>query len=280
MTQTQRRSISLFALLSVGLVLSSAAQSGPATNAPAIDVISVKPNPHDVGGGISLRPDGLYAENAPLRFLIRVAFNQQFADSQIVNMPSWADDHFDIVAKVSVGMPDLHSLDRARYIALRSQLLQQALIERFQLKTHTELRQGPVYTLVVAKSGTKLHVTPPNPPSEYVTPEGQHVQLGLSATNKSIAGHAVPLADLVKAMRSSAGLDRVVIDRTGLTGNYDFALNWTPDLAPAPQDNGAPATNFPSLFTAIQEQLGLKLEPTKGPVSTLVIDHVEKPSVN
>ena len=255
-----------------------AAQTPTAT--PSIDVISVKPNPHDVGGGIALRPDGLYAENAPLRFLIRIAFNQQFAESQIVNMPSWADDHFDIVAKISVGMPDLQSLDRAHYTTLRSQLLQQALIDRFQLKTHTELREGPVYALVIAKSGSKLHATEPNPPREYVTPEGERVQLGLTVTNNMIAGHAIHIADLVKAMRSSAGLDRVVIDRTGLTGNYDFVMNWTPDLAPTPQDNGAPATNFPSLFTAIQEQLGLKLEPARGPVNMLVIDHVEKPSVN
>ncbi len=265
--------IALFLATATGV-----AQTPAAT--PMIDVISVKPNPHNQGGGIALRADGLYAENAPLRFLVRVAFNQQFADNQIANMPSWADDHFDIAAKVSAGMPDLHGLDRTRYTALRSRLLQQALTERFQLKTHTEVRDGPVYALVVAKSGTKFHPTPPNPPREYVTAEGQHVQLGLTATNQMIAGHAVPLSDLVHALRSAANLDRVVIDRTGLTGTYDFALNWKPDTASATTDNGAPGNDLPTLFTAMQEQLGLKLLPTKGPVETLVIDRIEKPSAN
>jgi uncharacterized protein (TIGR03435 family) len=248
--------------------------------APVIDVISVKPNPGDKGGGITMRPDGLFAENAPLRFLIRIAFNQQFADSQTVNMPSWADDHFDITAKVSGGMPDLPSLDRAHSVALRSQLLLQVLAERFQLKTHTEVREGPVYALVIAKGGPKLHESAPNRTPEYVTPAGQHVQLGLTATNTLIAGHVVLISDLVHALRSAGNLDRVVIDRTGLTGTYDFALNWTPYPESATLDNATPDSDFPSLFTAIQQQLGLKLIPIKGPVDTLVIDRLEKPSAN
>jgi uncharacterized protein (TIGR03435 family) len=264
----------------IALLFATTAMAQTPSATPTIDVISVKPNPHNQGGGIALRADGLYAENAPLRFLVRVAFNQQFADNQIANMPAWADDHFDIAAKVSPGMPDLHGLDRARYTALRSQLLQQALTERFQLKTHTEVREGPVYALVVAKGGAKFYATPANPPRDYVTAEGQHVQLGLTATNHMIAGHAVPLSDLVHALRSAANLDRVVIDRTGLTGTYDFALSWTPDTASAPTENGAPGNDLPILFTAIQEQLGLKLIPTKGPVDTLVIDRLEKPSEN
>ena len=248
--------------------------------APVIDVISVKPNVQDHGGGIAMRPDGLYAENAPLRFLIRMAFNQQFADDQIANVPSWADEHFDITAKVSADMADLHSLDRAQYTALRSQLLRQALTDRFQLKTHAETREGPVYALVVAKGGAKFGATPPNPPREYVTADGQHLQPGLTATKGMIGGHNVPLSDLVHALRSAANLDRVVVDRTGLTSNYDFALNWTPDTTQPPADDGAHANDLPTLFTAIQEQLGLKLVPTKGPVETLVIDHVERPSAN
>lgn len=267
----------LLSLLILAATLCATAQNAATVTA---DIVSVKANPKETGdGGIAMRPDGLYTENAPLSFIIRVAFNQQFPDSQIVNMPAWADQHFDITAKVSEGMPDLKSLPRAQYLALRGQLLLQALTERFQFKSHIEEREGPVYALVLAKGGSKLHITPPNPPAEYITPNGQHVQLGLSVTNNSITGHAIPISDLVNALRHDSHLGRTVIDRTGLTGKYDFVLHWTPDSA-TPQDNGTLETNYPELFTAIQEQLGFRLEPAKGPVSTLVIDHIEKPSSN
>jgi len=268
-------------LLSIAFFAASICLAAQDKASPTIDVISVKASPKITNnGGIAMRADGLYIENAPLNFVIRQAFNAQFSDSEIVNMPSWAEDHFDIIAKVSEGMPVLGSLDRTHYTALRSQLLQQVLTTRFGLKTHTEVRQGSVYDLVPAKGGARIHATPANPPEEYISPDGRHVPRGLSVTNSSILGHGVPLAELIKSLRQSAHLDRVVIDRTGLTGNFDFALNWTPDSAAGPQDNGAPEASYPALFTAIQEQLGLKLEPARGPINTLVIDHVEKPSAN
>ncbi|WP_263380625.1 TIGR03435 family protein [Granulicella paludicola] len=270
-------------LLSFTLFLLAAAlHAQTPTKAPPLDVLSVKPDTSDShDGSISLRADGIYVQHAPFRFLLLAAFGNDFAEDHIVNMPSWAGDQFNVVGKVSdADLSKLHNLNREQYIEMRSQLLQAVLAERFQLKTHTEVRQGRVYALVPAKSGPKLKLSGDNPPAEYISPQGQHVQLGTMATTGQIAGHVAPVAMLIRSLNSAGQLDRVVIDRTGLTGNFDYALNWKPD-SPAPTtDNGADDTALPSLLTAIQEQLGLRLEPATGPINTLVIDHIEKPSSN
>jgi uncharacterized protein (TIGR03435 family) len=259
----------------------SLALAQEAVVAPPLDVVSVKPNNSgQKGGSISLRADGLYVEHAPFRFLLIAAYGHDFAEDHIVNMPAWAGDQFDVVAKVAdADLPKLKDLPREPYIEMRSQLLRAVLAERFQMKTHTEVRQGPVYALVVDKGGAKIKPSGENPPADWVSSSGQHVQGGTTATSGLISGHVVPIAMLVRSLMSAGQLDRVVVDRTGLSGNYDYALNWTPDptsgAAEEPSD-----TSLPSLFTAIREQLGLRLEPATGPVNTLVIDHVEKPSGN
>lgn len=265
--------------LTLGLPLASQAPAQTVSAVPAFDVLSVKPDDAgSPGGGISLRADGIYVEHAPFRFLLIAAFGHDFAEDHIVNMPTWASDQFDIVGKVAdADLPKLHGLDREHYIEMRSKLLQAVLAQRFGLKTHTEVREGRVYALVAAKGGPKIKPSGEKPPAEYVSPTGQHVQLGTQATIGTIAGHVAPLAMLVRALNSAGQLDRVVVDQTGLAGNFDYALNWAPDQATGadPVD-----TNLPPLFTAIQEQLGLRLEPSTGPISTFVIDHVEKPSGN
>ncbi len=267
-------------LLSCSLILLAASLHAQTTiKAPPLEVLSVKPDTSDShDGSISLRADGLYVQHAPFRFLLIAAFGHDFAEEHIANMPSWASDQFDVIAKVAdADLPKLHSLDREQYIAMRSQLLQAVLAERFGLKTHAEVRQGRVYALVVAKNGPKIEPSGDKPPAEFTTPEGQHVQMGTMAVAGKIAGHVAPVAMLVRSLNSAGQLDRVVIDRTGLTGNFDYALNWKPD-SPADTDTGD--TALPSLLTAIQEQLGLRLEPATGPINTLVIDHIERPSSN
>lgn len=248
---------------------------------PQLDVISVKPaTSGETGGGISLLADGLYVQNAPFQFLLIAAFANEFSQDHIDNMPSWAGDQFDVIAKVAdVDLPKLKDLPREQFIEMRSGLLRAVLAERFQLKTHTEVRQGPVYALVIDKGGKKIKPTGDSPPAEYVSPSGQHVRLGSSVSRGQIAGHAETMSRLVRLLMGTGELNRVVVDKTGLTGNYDFALNWMPDPAPS-SDEEPRDTSLPSLFTAIREQLGLRLEPATGPVNTLVIDHVEKPSHN
>jgi uncharacterized protein (TIGR03435 family) len=143
-------------------------------------------------------------------------------------------------------------------------MVQALLADRFQLKTHQEIRQLPVYALVVAKGGPNFK------PSEIngTTIDSGRVQLHIAGSDDTISILARELAQT---------LGRVVLNNTGLSGRYDLRLRWTPDdAAPDPSVPDAP----PDIFTAIQEQLGLKLESTKGPVPVLVIDSVEMPSTN
>ncbi len=137
-------------------------------------------------------------------------------------------------------------------------MLQAILIDRFKLKIHHETREQPIYTLEIAKGGPKL--TPVDKPGGMGWGRGQ-LQMHGASTDRL----AFVLSDI---------LGRVVVDKTGLTGKYDALLTWTPDEMQATADAG------PTLLTAIQEQLGLKLQSAKGPVDTIVADQVEKPSEN
>jgi uncharacterized protein (TIGR03435 family) len=156
------------------------------------------------------------------------------------------------------------------------------LTDRFKLKVHRITKELPVYELVVAKNDPKLQPTKEAHDSRN---RGMHIRDGrMTATALSMESLAANL---------SGQTSRVVIDKTGLTGHYDFTLNWTPDQrrsdplasgesSPGPRGNSVDdgGANGPSIFTALQEQLGLKLVPQKGPVEILVIDHIEKPSPN
>ncbi len=150
-------------------------------------------------------------------------------------------------------------------------MLQTLLAERFQLKFHRETRELPAYLLVIAKGGPKLRRSG----------EADNVHYSLRIRSNELTGHKVPMQQFVGAL--SGQLNRPLLDRTGLQGDFDFSLHYTPDDGSMPDDGSAVDPNAPSsvsIFTAIQEQLGLKMERTKGPVSVLVIDHIEKPTEN
>jgi bla regulator protein BlaR1 len=141
-------------------------------------------------------------------------------------------------------------------------MIRALLIDRFKLTAHRETKTLPVYELIVAKGGIKFHPTGPDiPPGSHMRGTGR---TGFNATGYFMDGLANYLEDRV---------ERNIIDKTNLPGRYDFSLKWAYDN-PADPDSG------PSLFTALEEQLGLKLQPAKGPVEILVVDHVEMPSEN
>jgi uncharacterized protein (TIGR03435 family) len=206
--------------------------------------------------------------NLSTRALIQYAYGMP--ESQILGGPAWLDSAmYDIDAKSDASVDaQLHSLptEQARH---QKQLMVQALLaDRFQLQAHQETRQLPVYGLVVAKGGPRFK------PSQI---NGTTIDTGRARLH--IAGSDDTVAILARELAQSLG--RVVLNQTGLTGRYDLTLKWTPDDAPTPMKNGEPdASAPPDIFTAIQEQLGLKLVSTKGPVPVLVIDHVEMPSAN
>jgi uncharacterized protein (TIGR03435 family) len=269
-----------FAILAIK---STRSQMGPvpaqetkaaSVDVPPFDVISVKPNKN--ANAISrarLDADGLAAENVTVHMLLLESY--QLNDDQVVGEPAWAKtDRFDIQAKVAG--PDVARLAKLSTKDRRS-MFRQVLAEEFHLTTHIETRQLPVYVVTVAKGGPKFKQHVPDP-----THPGRENGSGWFNWGRGrLVAQGPTMAYFLFAL--SLELRHTFVDKTGLTGNYDFSLEWTPDdMATASQaDNaGAQHDSGPSIFTAIQEQLGLRLESTKGPVQVLVIDHVARPPVD
>jgi uncharacterized protein (TIGR03435 family) len=201
--------------------------------------------------------------NLALRDLIQFAYG--LPDSQILGGPAWLDSiMFDIDAK-SDPLVDaqLRALPTEQARRQKQMMVQALLADRFQLKAHQETRQLPVYALVVTKDGPKFKPAKVN---------GTTVDTG--RTRLHIAGSDDTIGILSRELAQVLG--RVVLNQTGLSGRYDLSLRWTADDDPTPPSPDTP----PGIFAAIQEQLGLKLESTKGPVPVLVVDSVERPSPN
>jgi uncharacterized protein (TIGR03435 family) len=256
----------------------AAAQSAaPGVKVPVYEVVSVHENKAD-DGNISFNgtPSGIRLSGVPLVELLKDAYGLRYStDEQVIGLPAWAKaKRWDIDAKVGED-------DVAAYRKLtreqRDEMMQALLEDRFKLKAHRETTEGPVYDLVIGKHGSKL--TPTNP--EVNGPAGSRVsgckQGCMSSSNGHLEAKGVELKDIAAFLTNET--QRTVLDKTGLAGDYDFTIDWTstrwgpPDAANKP---GAP----PEIFTAIQEQLGLKLEAAKGPVDSVVVDHVEEPSAN
>ena len=300
-----RNTLGLFVVGAALLGVALGAQSPQPPAAPlAFEVASIKPNSSGDGRVMMQNQPGRFiATNITLRLLIRNAY--QLQDFQISGGPGWmASDHFDINAKVPDEYRDLPPMRPGSGPGPLQSMIRTLLAERFKLAVHNETKDSPIYALILARSDGKLgpnlkksetdceamfaagrarggQMPPPGPP-----PPGQPMPCGIRIGLGNMAVGGVPLAQVANSLGMFAG--RIVLDRTGLTGNYDMNLTWTPDQMPqrppgAPADqpvqfNGAAIDpNGPSLFTAVQEQLGLKLDSQRGPVETLVIDRAEKP---
>jgi uncharacterized protein (TIGR03435 family) len=254
---------------------------------PAFDVVSIKPNKS--GGGmirVMNRPDGYSASNISLKILIQAAYG--IREDLISGAPGWVDSaRYDIDAKVDGA--DVEALKKLTP-EQRRLILQPLLADRFKLKVHTETKQLPVYELVVAKGGSKLKeaIVGDIYANGIKGPDGVGRGGMVRMGRGQLTAQGVPMSSVVNML--SQQLHRTVIDKTGLTGKYDLELNWTPDegegMGPPPPGGGQPHGDAPtegsgpSIFTATQEQLGLRLQSGKGPVDTLVIDHVETPTEN
>ncbi len=271
-------------------------QETAASPAQEFEVASVKRNASgnnfvQLGGD----PGGRFtATNVPLKLLIRQAY--QLQDSQIVGGPNWINtDRFDIIAKA----PGPLALPAPGGSPGPFQLMMRALLaDRFKLAVHTESRELPIYTLTLArrdgKTGSQLRPAavdcvamfaargrggpPPAPPQP-----GERPPCGMRLGPGNLSGGGVTMAQLSTTL--SQFVQRAVVDRTGLSGNFDIDLTWTPDQLPQGRGEPPPGVqlppidpNGPSIFTAVQEQLGLKLDSQRGPMDVLVIDRVEQPT--
>jgi uncharacterized protein (TIGR03435 family) len=281
-----------------------------AQSAPSFEAASVKPN---VSGGLDAGwqspPEGgrVVIRNLPLRTIISWAYQLGIDDDRLIGLPAWTrTEKFDIVAKAPEGV-QVGGLLRIGPAAPGLLMMRTLLAERFQLKIHTETRELPIYALKTANAdgrlGTKLvpseidcdrfnaeiragrAVSPPPTTPGVVAP------CRMWNFRNRIAYGSQPLAALTDYL--SVSVRRVVVDRTGLTGRFDFELIWTPDqLPPADSPNRIVVggveidltggvnvdPNGAALVTALREQLGLKLESTRGPVEVFVIDRVERPT--
>jgi uncharacterized protein (TIGR03435 family) len=241
----------------------------------AFEVAAIKPNKSGGGHSHSGFDNGRFtAENVSLKILIQYdAYD--IPGPQIMGGPDWlASQRFDIDAKVDDQTAErMDKLPNQQRNLLRHQLVQQLLADRFKLAVHWEHKELPVYALVVEKASTGIH--PAKDPDKD----------SRSSTNGTLTDQSVTMTDLAQQLTQilNRELGRIVIDKTDLPGKYDLTLTWSPDnhsanFTNASADNLAPLG--PSIFTAVKEQLGLKLESTKAPVEVLVIDHVETPSEN
>jgi uncharacterized protein (TIGR03435 family) len=259
----------------------------PAAPRPEFEVASIKLNKSG-DGFIRIMParGGRFtATNVPLQVLITIAY--RIKDFQLSGAPPWVmSERYDVEAKAE-GNPELDAV---------LPMLQTLLEDRLQFKFHRDTKEMQIYALVVSKPG-KLHpaegecgprpdgLPPPPEPGKVPTPPCG----GFFMFPGRLNGQKVPITQLVDVLSRFTG--RIVVDKTNLTGKYDINLEYTPDqgqiLGPPPGGgpNGLPSLppidpNGPSLFTALQEQFGLKLESQKGPVEMIVVDHIERPSEN
>ena len=246
----------------------SAASAAPG---PVFDVAAIHlhiPEPHEHNSIWTSSADaGFRTENVSVVDLIHWAY--EMPEIRILGAPAWAGStYFNIDAKADPSVAAAwHGLSSEASRREMEKMVQALLADRFHLVTHTETRELPIYVLVVAKGGPKLGSTQAN--GTWVNDSNGSIDVGGSNC----------VALFAEALSRVAGRD--VVDKTGIAGRYHLKLQWTPDDASAPSPgSGAPADSGPSLFTALEEQLGLKLEPAKGPVQVLVIDHVEVPSAN
>jgi uncharacterized protein (TIGR03435 family) len=263
------RKISMLAAGLFTLAVSARGQTNPIVlldahdKAPAYDVVSVRSNNSNNGSMMIGSPaDGFTARNVTLWDLIYNAYDVK-PSTPIPGLPGWATTaHFDVEAKMDDGSyAALQRLPPEQRNEHKQLMLQSLLAHRFQLQIRHEITERPVYDLDVAKGGFKLKEAPADEKRRGISwGNGQ-----LNMRPGSIARLAFTLSDL---------LDRNVVDKTGLAGNYDVSLTWTPDERRGTDDSS------PSIFTALEEQLGLKLVPSKSAVDIIVVDHVERPSEN
>lgn len=235
-----------------------------AQTTPSFDVVSIKLHgSSNDGGGTRSLPDGFRWSNVPFVYVIHAAYGVSM-DNQIEGLPAWANsERYDIEGKADEKTAESwKGVPYKERIKQQEPMFQSILADRCHFKGHLVIREMPVYDLVIAKGGLKMKEAAPNEPS------------GESMGGNKLVAHALPTSTITGAFQWTVG--RIIVDRTGLEGKkFDFELSWVPD-------NRADATGEagPSIYTALEEELGLKLVPAKGPVPVVVIEHIERPSPN
>ena len=258
--------IAALALAASGIIAQSPA---PRPKFDAFEVATIKPVDHDPKAGryITMQGNNRFVEkDYTLKLLVAAAYNLN--SKTISGGPGWIEsDHYDIAAVTPGEVRPTHDEQMS--------MLRSLLADRFKLTFHREQKEFSIYELEVAKGGPRLKpsTAPPDDPPQLISTVYPQ-RMVLPARN-------VTMSDLTSLMQR-AMLDRPVVDKTGLSGRYDFDLEWAPDETQFGGEVPTAPTDAPSppLFSAIQQQLGLKLEATRGPIEALVVDTAERPSAN
>jgi uncharacterized protein (TIGR03435 family) len=272
-----RRAVTLLAV-----ILAAASTIHAQTPEPQLEVATVKPsNPAKEHLGLYWRqPDGFKREGTTLRGMIGHAYGVPSSVKGLVQGgPAWMlSDAFDVQVKVDPATTQRWSkLPQQAVDEERIAVERELLAERFHLKVHREMREMPAFVLIVAKGGSKLQTPVVEKDLQAGVPQSRINFFG----HGHMEGHSALMSNLARSLGSEPEIaGRPVVDKTDLAGGYDFKLRWAsddtgPETAPA-----EPNEQWPSLFTALEEQLGLKLTPEKAQIEIIVIDSVEKPSEN
>jgi uncharacterized protein (TIGR03435 family) len=246
--------------------------AGTTSKLPEFEVASIRPsNPNNLTPHFIPSTDRFIATGVPVINLVYFAYDIKYG--YVSSGPSWfANDRYDVEATVDRSLAESMKKMEAkeRYAQLRL-LVRELLKDRFKLQVKVQTKEMPIYALVVAKGGPKLKPGAPAAAGDTPTPakwsrSALNGVITIAATNAEVGG-------LVGNLMVQPAVGRQVVDETGLKGKYDYALKWA-------MNPDSPNASAPDIFTALQEQLGLKLAPEKGPVDTLVVEHVERPSEN
>lgn len=262
---------------------------------PSFEVASIKPSrPKDDMVKLWMTNGKFLTQNETIKAIIEFAYDIK-SDNQLSGGPTWINsEKYDIEAKEENSLAEqLQKLPFEQHADQVRLMVRGLLADRLKLKISQEARQLPVYALVVAKSGSKLtQTTAATPATPGGGPPSSKGFRGIRGTGPGqFTGTDAPISLLAEVLSKQPELGRLVIDKTGLEGNFDWTLKWTPaesspmfkgteDGSQGPTRAPPSDSSGPSIFTAIQEQLGLKLDPQKAPVTAFVIDYIEKPSEN
>jgi uncharacterized protein (TIGR03435 family) len=258
------------------------------------EVASVKPNSAtNAPSGVRVLPSGqMTATNIAVRAMIATAWGSEAIQmaSQVVGGPSWIDtDRYDINAKASGGFSEKDGLQTVQRVEA---MLRALLEDRFQVKVHTDMRDVPIYALVLANTEPRFGTlfkpsaakcyTREDPPPRNATPDPAR-QCGIRGGNGNVTYVNITMQDIARSFANYPAVDRPVIDRTGLPGRYDLHLEFIPTFVDSPNRDGSQVANpnadsGPNLFTALVEQAGLKLQAERAKIEFIVIDRVERPT--
>ena len=286
--QLKMRSLLVRYWIVIGMQLSLSSYCG-AQDLPSFPyrfaVATIKPsnsNTNVADDSVGFTPLGSFnAKSQSLKDLIEFVYDFKYyrVDQRIIGGPKWLTSaKFDIVAKCDDETARAFGkLSLKKQIRTEQEMVQALLIERFKLRTHTEMRRLRVYALVQTKSGSKMKQSSKTSEDELGNVSGVPGNWNAAGVTMNV------FANEISSLPEIGG--KVVVDRTGLDGNFDFVLRWAPDTmmgAASQSSDGVRMTDSsaPSLFTALEEQLGLKLEATKAPVDVIVVDSAELPSPN